>query len=420
VRVVHLSTYEATGGAARATLRLHRGLRGIGVDSRLLVRFGGEAEGVTPVEPRALRALGPLLRKLDRLPLLARGVRPAAPFTPAVVPGPVPARVRALAPDVVQLHWIADGFLRVEALPTLPGPLVWTLHDSWAFTGGCHVPQSCTRYRERCGRCPQLASTRDDDLSRRIWERKRRSWAAASLRLVAPSRWLAACAGASALLGAVRCDVIPNGLDLERFRPRDPAACRDRLGLPRDRRILLTGGVNVLTDPNKGVDLLREALRRLPDLGPVDDLECVVVGAPAGARLTDVPVPTRALGTVSDEETLAELYAAADVFVAPSRQENLPSMAMETMACGVPCVAFDAGGFPDLIEHQGSGWLAPPYDAAELARGVAWVLADPLRRRTLGERGRRRAEATFEQGMVARRYAALYAEVMDARPSRTP
>jgi glycosyltransferase involved in cell wall biosynthesis len=95
-------------------------------------------------------------------------------------------------------------------------------------------------------------------------------------------------------------------------------------------------------------------------------------------------------------------------------------MAMETMACGVPCVAFDAGGFPDLIEHQGSGWLAPPYDAAELARGVAWVLADPLRRRTLGERGRRRAEATFEQGMVARRYAALYAEVMDARPSRTP
>jgi len=415
VKVVHLATYAATGGAARAAVRLHAALRAHGVDSHVRVRFGAGEWGSEPADPPVLRPFARMLRRLDRLPLDLAGVHPAAPFTPAVVPGVVASRVRALAPDVVHLHWIADGLLSIEALAALPRPIVWTLHDSWAFTGGCHVPQACTRYRERCGRCPQLASSRDDDLSRRIWERKRRHWSGLPLTLVTPSRWLAACASASSLLAGFRMTVIPNGLDLERFRPRDRDACRARLGLPRDRRIVLTGGHHVLGDPNKGLDLLWDAWRRLAGTEAARDVECVVLGAPPGAPLPATGIPARSAGIVTDEDELAAWYAAADVFVAPSRLENLPSMVMEALACGVPCAAFDAGGVPDLIAHRTTGWLAPPYDTAELARGLAWLLEDAPRRREFGANGRRHAEAEYDERRVAQRYADLYAELAPAR-----
>jgi glycosyltransferase involved in cell wall biosynthesis len=358
--------------------------------------------------------LGALRRKLDRLPLLAYPGQSPAPFTPAVAHGDTRARVRAAAPDLVHLHWIADGFLRIEDLPALGRPLVWTLHDSWAFTGGCHVPQSCVRYRESCGSCPSLGSTRDRDLSRRVWERKRRAWEDLPVALVAPSRWLASCAEASTLLGGRSCRVIPNGLDLERFRPGDREAWRDRLGLPRDRRIVLSGGVNVIEDSNKGHDLLVDALRRLPAMSPGLDLEWVVYGSPAGIRLPDVPFPARSLGIVTDEATMTGLLGASDVFVAPSRQENLPNTILEAMACGLPAVAFESGGIPDLIEHRRTGWMAPPFDAGELARGIAWVLEEEPRRRALGELARRRAEQRFDLALVARRYAELYDETRSA------
>jgi glycosyltransferase involved in cell wall biosynthesis len=318
--------------------------------------------------------LAPLLRKLDRVPLLAYPGRARVPFTPAIVPGRVAARVRSLDPGIVHLHWIADGLLSVEALRGLPAPIVWTLHDSWAFTGGCHVPHACTRYREQCGCCPVLGSSGERDESHRVWSRKRRAWDALAIRLVAPSRWLAASAASSSLFRDRRCEVIPNGLDLERFRPQDAARCRERLGLPAGRRLILTGGVHLASDPNKGLDLMAEALRRLPQLGPVDDVEWVLFGVEPGAPVPDVPMPVRALGTLTDETMLASLYATADVCVAPSRQENLPGTVMEAMACGVPCVA---SSHPSLDEACGDAAVrADPDDPSAIAAAIEHALGD--------------------------------------------
>src|SRR5262249_8470788 len=159
------------------------------------------------------------------------------------LPDRLQARAAALRADVLHLAWVADGFLRVETLPRLRAPLVWTLHDSWAFTGGCHVPYECLRYRERCGRCPALGSRGERDLSRRVGERKERGWGPLDLTVVAPSRWLAEAARSSALFRGRRVEVIRNGLDLERFHPGDVSAARCTLGLPLDKRVLLFAGV---------------------------------------------------------------------------------------------------------------------------------------------------------------------------------
>lgn len=408
-----LNTYDRTGGAARAALRLHQGLLGIGIESRMLVRFRTSNEpGVIDASPAALRPWARVRARLDRLPLQQYPRRMPGVFTPAIVPDRLPARIRALAPDLVHLHWVADGFMRLETLRSIGRPLVWTLHDSWAFTGGCHVPFECTRYRASCGACPALGSPQDGDLSRSVWTRKHTAWRSLPITVVTPSRWLADCALSSGLLAETRCVVIPNGLDLERFHPTDRAEARARLNLPADRKLILFGGVNSAKDPNKGLALMVEALRRLPALAPRLAADWVVFGTGLRERFPDVPCPVRNVGRIDNEDTLVALYAAADVFVAPSLQENLPNTVMEAMACGTPCVAFDAGGLPELVEHQRNGWLAHAHQPEHLARGIAWVLEDDERRAGLGARARQKTEEEFELTMIARRYADLYRGVM--------
>jgi len=409
MRPLLLSTFDRIGGAARAAYRLHRGLRGIGVDSRLLVQRRVTDDPTVHGPEGRLAKFATLARPfLDSFPLRRYSGRSDGLFSPAVLPDGIARRVAAMRGSLVHLHWVAGGFLRPESLAKLGLPIVWTLHDSWAFTGGCHVPGECVRYRDTCGACPALGSRRARDLSSRLLERKRRAWARASLTLVTPSRWLADAARSSSAFRGARVEVIPNGLDLARFRPFDRSAARDFLGLPRDRSILLFGGVGSLADRNKGFPLLVEALERIHSGAPARALELVVVGLSEPERPPALSVPVRFVGPLGDEESMALYQAAADALVLPSRQENHPSMVIEAMACGTPTVAFRAAGLPDLVEHERTGYLAEPFESDDLARGIAWILEDEARRRRIGEEARRRAERDHDLKTVARRYAALY------------
>jgi glycosyltransferase involved in cell wall biosynthesis len=411
VKPVLLSTYDQIGGAARAAFRLHRGLRRIGLESTLLVqRKVSDDAAVRGPEGKPAKFLAAARPFLDNLPLMRYPDRREGVFTPAILPDGIARRVAAERPDVVHLHWVAAGFLRPESLAAFERPVVWTLHDSWVFTGGCHVPGACVRYRDACGACPALGSQRERDLSRSVLERKRRAWSRSSFTVVAPSRWLAEAARSSALLRAARIEVIPNGIDLARFKPIDRLQARDILGIAPDRRIVLFGGVGGAADPNKGYPLLLDALGRLAHGADAERVELLVVGASQADRL---PVlPTRFVGPLADEESMVLYLSASDVLVLPSLQENQPNMVVEAMGCGVPTVAFRAAGLPDLVEHERTGYLAEPFEAESLAGGIAWVLEDEGRRRGLGEAARRRAERDHELEAAARRYETLYRSLL--------
>jgi glycosyltransferase involved in cell wall biosynthesis len=118
------------------------------------------------------------------------------------------------------------------------------------------------------------------------------------------------------------------------------------------------------------------------------------------------------VGNLKDDVSLAALYAAADVFVAPSIQENLSNTVMEALACGTSCVAFDIGGMPDLIEHRCNGYLARPFDAADLAEGMRWILDNDQRRQELSLRARQKVLEEFAMPVVARRHLELYRRVL--------
>lgn len=406
-----LNALEGVGGAARAAARLERGLRERGLDARLLVHFRSVREGGALCRGGALRRAARRLKVyLGVLPVRAYPNRPENNFTPALLPDGLPREVRRAAPDLIHLHWLGAGFCRIETLAKFSQPLVWTLHDSWAFTGGCHVPFACDRYRQRCGACPVLGSRREADLSRWTWRRKERAWRDLNLTIVAPSCWLAECVRSSSLLGHFPVRVIPNGLDVERFRPMDRSTARNLLGLPEDRKIVLFGAVNATSDANKGWRLLHQALKVLAS--DVSGVEAVVFGAPRPNVLPDVGMPLHFLGELNEEAKLVAAYASADVFVLPSLSEVFPLVGLEALATGTPVVAFNIGGLPDLIEHQRDGYLARPYELADLARGIAWFLEDPERRAEAGRRAREKAVGKFSLGAVAERYIALYGEVL--------
>jgi glycosyltransferase involved in cell wall biosynthesis len=416
MKVLMLNTFDEWGGAARAACRLNRGIRGLGIDSRLLVQFkdGKDADILAPDYPLA-RVVNGIRSHLDTLPVRFYPKRPIYNFTPAFMPGRLAGRVADLAPDILHLHWLAAGFCRLETLRKFKRPLVWTLHDSWAFTGGCHVPQDCLKYRENCGACPVLGSGRERDLSRWTWRRKQRAWRKLNLTVVAPSRWLADCARSSALFREVRLEVIPNGLDLTLFRPVDKRLAREGLHFPPDKKFILFGAMGSTSDPNKGFHLLLPALQKLANEGWRERAELVVFGAPKPASPPPFGMKARYLGRLRDSAALVQLYAAADVFVVPSLQENLPNTIMEAMACGTPCVGFDQGGMRDLIEHGRTGYLARPYLAEDLAAGIGGLLEDDAARREMAQRSRRKVTEEFALDKVSARYAALYGELL-ARP----
>jgi glycosyltransferase involved in cell wall biosynthesis len=287
------------------------------------------------------------------------------------------------------------------------------MHDSWAFTGGCYLPGDCTRYRESCGKCPMLNSSEEDDLSRRIWQRKKKAWHGLNLTVVAPSHWMADCARASSLFRDTRIEVIPNGMDVHSYKPFDKQTAREHFSLPHDKKLILFGAYGATSDRNKGFHLLTEALPKLAATTQPDMIDLVVFGIAESHKLAELGLKTHYLGWLSDDTRLAQLYSAVDVFVLPSIQENLPYTAMEAMACGTPCVAFNQGGVPDLIDHKQNGFLAHPYEPDDLARGIAWVLEDSARRKDLSNHARHKVERNFSVGMIAERHMELYREILE-------
>ena len=357
------------------------------------------------------KGLAKLRPTLDQLPLYPYPKRERSPYSVQWLPDNLAAQVAQINPDVIHLHWINGGYLKIETIARFKKPIIWTLHDMWAFTGGCHITKDCMNYTNSCGTCPQLHSNKEKDLSRWIWQRKARAWQNLNLTIVTPSHWLAKCAASSSLLKNVRIEVIPNGLDTQQYKPIEKSVARSILSLPEDKQLILFGAMSATSDPNKGFNFLQSALQNLSQSGWGEQVELVVFGSSQPKNPTELGLKSHYLGRLNDDISLSLVYAAADVFIAPSVQDNLPNTVMESLACGTPCVAFDIGGMPDMIEHQQNGYLAKPFDIDDLARGITWVLEDEERLQKLGSNGREKIEQNFSLEIQAYNYLSVYKDI---------
>jgi glycosyltransferase involved in cell wall biosynthesis len=408
-RVVHLSANDLQGGAGRAAFRLHTGLRQAGADSAMLVLQRASADPAVhqfrPF-PAVPRAVGHLLFRACRRAQNVRLSHGELFSTGRTLYGR--SLLAQLPPaDVVNLHWVVDLLDYSAALPALAAraPLVWTSHDMNGFTGGCHYDGGCDRFSGRCGACPQLGSRRERDLSRSVFTRKERALARVPverLKIVSPSRWLARETERSTLGRRYETIVIPNGIDPEEFFPVEPAAARRELGLPVEGRVVLFVA-DFLNDRRKGFPLLLEALRLVSDAPDLTVLT-LGLGEPRG-----VPAPNHIhLGRINDQRRLVLAYSAADLFIIPSLQDNLPNTILEAMACGTPVLGFDTGGMADLIVPEETGLLAQVGDPADLARQLRWLLDHPGELQAMGAAARRAIVARYTVEIQVAAYLRLY------------
>lgn len=412
MKILIVNAYDILGGAARATYRLHRALLECGIDSKMLVQIK-RSDDYTVIGPetKLKKALGMIRPTLDQLPLMFYKRSTKTPFSPSWLPfSGVISKIKEIRPDIVHLHWICGGMLRIEDIGKIKVPIVWTLHDNWAFTGGCHYIWDCEKYKSNCGACPQLGSSKENDLSRKVWLRKKKTFnKITNITIVAPSKWLAQCAKESSLLKNKNIVNIPNLLDTNLFKPFEKNSARDLWNLPKDKKFVLFGAVAATRDVRKGFKELTQALKQLKLRR--EDIELIVFGSSKPPNDPDFGFKSHYLGHLYDDISLVTLYNAADVVVVPSLQENLSNVIMESLSCGTPVVAFDIGGNGDMIEHKVNGYLAKPFDPEDLARGIEWVLNNP-NYQNLSNNAREKVLREFDSKVVVKKYIELYKEIL--------
>lgn len=413
MKILMINKNDIEGGAAKAAYRLHKALVDEGLESFMLVANKKSSD------PRVIELAGNKWQKginflkiiFDRLPTVFYFNRTKTPFYQAKFGiNSIIKKINEINPDIVHLHWICGGMMRIEDLVKIRQPVVWTLHDNWAFTGGCHIMWDCKKYKERCGACPRLGSHKENDLSRKIFLRKEKIFSLKKdIFVIGLSRWIYECSKDSTLLKEKKHFLLPNLLDTNFFRPLEKQKMRDKWGFPKNKKLVLFGAYKATQDANKGFRKLCEALQKMEN----KNIELIIFGSGQIRNISKLNFKVNYVGKLLDENSLVTLYNAVDVVVVPSLQENLSNTIMESLACGIPVVAFDVGGNRDMIEHKINGYLAKPFDTGDLAYGLDWVSNNPDYQK-ICRNAREKILKEFDSEIIVRKYIEMYKEVANS------
>ena len=414
MKVLLLNTSSRTGGAAVAADRLRSSLIRNGIDTSMLVRDKSEGDDkyITVNSTWLRRKINKFRFYFERIIIfLFNKLNRADLFRVSIAnTGTDISKMEEVRnADIIHLHWINQGFLSlsdIRKLSALGKPIVWTMHDMWPCTGICHHARDCNKYHKKCNSCFYLGNKSGNDLSTKIFLNKAEIYKGADITFVGCSKWLTGRAKESALLINKNVLDIPNTVDQSIFRRKDKYESRRKFNLPLDKKLLLFGALNI-TDTRKGVDYLLKALSLIHK----DDLELVVFGNIKSDIKQLIPVPIHPMGYLTEETVIADLYNAVDLFVTSSLEENLPNTIMESMACGTPCVGFEIGGIPEMIDHKKNGYVAKYKSAEDLAEGIIWVLDNPDRE-GISTACVDKVNSCYSEDIVAQKYIALYERLL--------
>ncbi|MDF2433768.1 MAG: hypothetical protein JWP44_3399 [Mucilaginibacter sp.] len=420
MKVTLINTADAGGGAPAACMRLLKALELKQVDVQMQV------QEKTTGEPRVKsigqgffgRFKGKFKFFYERLPFIwfrAKDKSVRFAFSTADVGTDISKQPAISDAAILHLHWTNMGYLSVNNLKQLfetGKPIVWTLHDMWAFTGGCHYAGECDHFINQCGNCWMLRDPNEDDISHAGWIRKTNKYKAArNIVFITCSHWLADVARTSSLLKNFRIETIPNPIDTEMFSAKDKAAARLKWKIDPQSKIILFGAANIM-DRRKGINYLVEALNDLKSnyAGP-GNIEIVIFGKNKSFDVSQFPFKVYELDIINSQGDLAEIYSLADVFVSPAIEDNLPNTIMEALACATPVVAFNTGGIPDMVEHLQNGYLAEFKSAADFAAGIHYILNSD-RQNEFKKNARNKVLQNFTNEIVAEKYMAVYQSIL--------
>ena len=415
MKIIHVNFSGIKGGAAIACQRINLALRNRGIDSEVwCAREADESNGQKCIKKWFWQRVDGVKNKIVQAVRRILDVSDGSLRSFGLFPSNLVRQLNRSDADIVHLHWVAGEMVSIEQLSKIKKPVVWTLHDMWGFCGAEHYSAG-DRYISGYKRDDVRSNFANvfvdcgkwNDVDRWVFKRKQRAWKNWSPHIITPSNWLADCARKSALMRNYKINVIPNCLDLDVFKPINKFDARKEFGISEDKKVILFGAFSV-ANLGKGGDLLAEALNLLENK---EQYQLVVFG---GASFDfDGEFSVISAGSISDQSKLARLYNFADVMCVPSRMDNLPNTAVEATACGVPVVAFDIGGLPDIVCHKRTGYLANPFDCSDFAHGIEWVF-EQLESSDidLKQNARKRATEIFSEKVVSAQYIKVYEDIL--------
>lgn len=411
LKVTIINSAEYAGGAETVSRLLKDGLRSKGHDASLWVgrstqKQAGESVRTIPTTEEDVRRA----QKFARKGFFSLGLPSSRRF--------VDRKLNDV--DIVHLHNLHGHYFSIDDTPALSrkAPLVWTLHDCYALTGGCAFPGDCDRWMANCGECPSLGQypmVTSYDRTRRMLGVKRKHFAQVEASIVVPSKHLARAVHSSGMFP--RCDVleIPYGVDTQTFKPGRKMA-RQTLGIDPSAAVVMVAAQG-LDDPRKGIAFAIKALQDLRQKTTV-----ILVGSDSNQtvqsklQMHDIVSP----GYISDPARMAQCYAAADLFLFTSVAENFPCSIMESMSCGTPVLAYAIPGVDEQIANASTGYVADPNDHESFSRILANVLSDPRILQATGKAARLKANSDWSMDMFIDRHLSLYHEKASApHPSTT-
>jgi len=416
MKVLLLNTSERTGGAAIAANRLMKGLINNGNEAKMLV-FSKQTdnENVISIQSSFLK------KQLARLNFLwERWVifvhnrfnrKNLFKVSIANTGFDISKHPLVKDADIIHIHWINQGLLSLHGIQKLfesGKPVFCTMHDMWFCTGICHHARECSNYQTQCHDCFYLNKPGRRDLSYQIFNKKKTIYQSEKITFITCSHWLKSNAEKSALLSGQNIFSIPNPIDTSLFRPMDKSLCRKKFNLPNEKKLILFGAVKI-SDERKGIHYLIKAVEILAQKSKANDMELIIFGksSPDLSKISGLKV--NYLNFISNEEDIAAMYNTADVYVTPSLEENLPNTIMESMACGIPCVGFNVGGIPEMIDHQKNGYVAMYEDAEDLAKGILWCLENY---QLLTVNAQKKVEKWYSEKIVTEQYVNLYKQFL--------
>lgn len=437
--IVQANTHDDAGGAARVMRDLHEGLLRAGEDSMLAVghrrttddsvrlmdsnkyrnpwsRFWLAAESALEQASVSFKGKGRLGALLADVALPAQGLAIRRGVDYFDYPAAWHPDDWADSADLVHLHNLHGEYFDVRALPMLTAryPTVLTLHDAWLLSGHCAHSFACERWRIGCGSCPDLSIPPPvkRDGTAQNWCRKRDIFAASKLYVATPSRWLMDRVEASILAPAVaEARVIPNGVDLEVFKPRDKRRARAVLGLPHGAHVLVFAAHGGRTNPWKDFATIEAAAIQASQM--LDhELILVVIGGRSGSEDLG-SLRLHYVSHLSDRDLLARYLAAADVCVHAARAESFSLWLGESLACGTPAVSVRIGGIPEVVKDGVTGLVVGPGDVPAFAHAVVTLLQDDRLRTSMGKAAHEYATRNLSLKRMVDTYRDWYHELVE-------
>ncbi len=418
MRVIHINNSDKGGGSARAVVDISNALHRAGINSTILVQQKlSSYDHIHTTTKSFIQIIHFFLRYWFDFILISfftkqtRG-RFSFPFW-----GINLSKESFLKEtDIIHLHWINQGYFSIKTfkkLARLNKPIVWTLHDMWAFTGGCHYSGGCEKFISECKNCPSLKFSSENDFSNKIFTNKILTYKKLNIDIVTCSKWLADEAKRSYLFQNKKITPIPNPIEIDIYKPMDQKTARAKLNLPQDKKLILFGTMT-LKEKRKGFSYLKSALDFLDKEHPElkDEIEVLVFGSSKNSTIDRIPFNTNFVGRIADVNKLVQCYNSADLFAAPSLEDNLPNTVMESLSCGVPVVAFNIGGMPDMIGHKSNGYLAKPYSHQDFAEGLYWILTGTDKQK-LQTNAREKVINNFTPDIIGKRYLDLYKSILN-------